>query len=118
MLNGTQMDKNIQQPKSNVYPSPSERKDKINRAVQPYTLLYYRWSIYHNGSSRLRMSEANTVVGERLILDLPKRYEFNSSFDQAVVELAEHFPDLKVIGRVPNTNYLICEHYDFNKSKD
>lgn len=112
------MDKRVPQNNPIVQLTTDQRKDAVNRAVQPYTLLYYRWYITHQGTARFKISLINEVEGQVTILNTFKRNDFNSSFDQAVIELAEHFTDLKVIGHVPNTNYLICEHYDFTKSKD
>lgn len=112
------MDKRIQISKPVIPLTIDQRKDAINRAVQPYTLLYYRWYITRQGTARFKISLINEVEGQVTILNTFKRNDFNSSFDQAVIELTEHFPDLKIIGRVPNSNYLVCEYYDFTKSKD
>ena len=112
------MDKRVSQSSPIVPLTIDQRKTAINRAVQPYTLLYYRWYITHQGTVRFKISLINEVEGQVTILNTFKRNDFNSSFDQAVIELTEHFPDLKILGQVPNSNYLVCEYYDFNKSKD
>lgn len=115
------MDKRVPQNNPIVQLTTDQRKDAVNRAIQPYTLLYYNWAIKQGGIAVLRITNQGIPYHhytKQMFLECPKRSYFNSSFEQAVVELAERFPDLKILGRVPNTNYLICEYYDFTKSKD